>query len=373
MHKNIVIIGGGLAGLFTAIHLTRAGVEVTLIEKDQYPKHKVCGEYISNEVLPYFDFLDIDIGSIHPVQVSKMQISTSKGKSIYHQLPLGGFGISRYTLDNFLYEIAKSIGAEIIKDQVISLNKREDYYHMQLGSGAILRGNFVVGCYGKRSVLDRNLSRNFHQKKSPWLAVKAHYRADFDPDLVALHNFEGGYCGLSMVENDKVNACYLVHYESFKRFKDIESFQKEILYKNVHLRDFFEKSSMLFEKPITIGQINFSKKALIENGVLMVGDSSGLIHPLCGNGMAMAIQAGKIISELLIRYEKREISVMQLEKLYSKQWEEKFSKRLVAGRLLQSILLNPYFQDIAYRTASFVPGIVPGIIKQTHGKPIVCT
>ena len=82
----------------------------------------------------------------------------------------------------------------------------------------------VVGAYGKRSSLDKLLKRPFFLANSPWIGVKAHYRADFPDNLVALHNFDGGYCGLSQVENKVVNGCYLTNYASFKKHKNIQTF-----------------------------------------------------------------------------------------------------------------------------------------------------
>ena len=100
---DILIIGGGLAGLVNAIHLSAAGLSVILIEKNEYPKHKVCGEFISNEVLPYLQHLNADPMTIGAKKINRLLISTTRGKTIETKLPLGGFGISRYALDHFLF------------------------------------------------------------------------------------------------------------------------------------------------------------------------------------------------------------------------------------------------------------------------------
>ena len=103
---SVLLLGGGLAGLIAAIHLSRIGIQVTVIERNGYPKHKVCGEYISNEVLPYLEWLDCNLGHLSPTRITRLQFSTAKGKSIWSELPLGGFGISRYSLDSFLSKMA---------------------------------------------------------------------------------------------------------------------------------------------------------------------------------------------------------------------------------------------------------------------------
>ncbi|MBQ4819459.1 FAD-dependent oxidoreductase [Aquimarina sp. MMG016] len=371
--SHIIIIGGGLAGLTSAIHLAKAKIPVILIEKDTYPKHKVCGEYISNEVLPYLEYLDVEIEQLNPVQITKFMISTQNGAIINSNLPLGGFGVSRYALDHHLWDKARELGVKLINSQVVDIKQNSDVFEIKTLSSQQFTSKYLIGAYGKRSGLDRKLERSFSETKSPWLAVKAHYKADFSDDTVALHNFEGGYCGLSKIENNIVNACYLVHYDSFKKCKDINSFQNKVMCQNPHLKSFFANATPIFEKPITISQVNFEKKKPIENHIFMTGDAAGLIHPLCGNGMAMAIQGAQILSELLIvDYRQPILSRLQIEKEYTKQWKKAFSKRLFTGRVLQHVLLHNQTQQLAQKIASTIPSIVPKIIKQTHGKPLVC-
>src|SRR6476660_7975291 len=100
--KAVTIVGGGLAGLTAAIHLSKIGLKVIVIEKNEYPKHKVCGEYVSNEVVSYLDWLSINISELNPVSISKLDFSISNGELINCDLPLGGFGVSRFALDAFL-------------------------------------------------------------------------------------------------------------------------------------------------------------------------------------------------------------------------------------------------------------------------------
>ncbi|QIH37610.1 NAD(P)/FAD-dependent oxidoreductase [Flavobacterium sp. Sr18] len=370
-NKEVLIIGGGLAGLTAAIHLSKIGLQVTIIEKNSYPKHKVCGEYISNEVLPYLNWLDLKISDLKPTNITKLEFSTASGKTIKSNLPLGGFGISRFTLDEYLYKKALENGCKIIQDNVENILFNDNQFIVTTNN-SILKSEIVIGAFGKRSNVDQKMNRDFITKKSYWLAVKAHYSGDFPNDVVGLHNFKGGYCGVSKVENNRINICYLADYKTFKQFKNIEEYQNSIVSENPHLRVIFEDSSLLFEKPLTISQISFERKQTVENHILMIGDTAGLIHPLCGNGMAMAIHSAKIVSELVQKYYTNEIkSRNELEEKYIHEWNVNFRKRLKIGRLLSNLLQKQKLSSVLMRILIIFPFLLPKIIKKTHGKPII--
>jgi hypothetical protein len=235
----------------------------------------------------------------------------------------------------------------------------------------VFNAKIVIGAFGKRSNIDQKLNRNFIEKKSPWLAVKAHYSGNFPKDLVGLHNFKGGYCGVSKVENNSINICYLADYKTFKKYKNIDEYQQNVLFENPHLKKIFLNSKILFEKHLTISQISFEKKDAVEDHILMIGDTAGLIHPLCGNGMAMAIHSAKIVSELVAKFYNNEImSRNELENKYIQQWNFNFKDRLKMGRFLATIMQKQRLSSILMRILTVFPSLLPLIIKKTHGKPI---
>lgn len=372
IHKykwNVIVIGGGLAGLTTALHLASNNFSVCLVERSEYPNHKVCGEYVSNEVLPYLKSLRIDPFTVGAKQISKFKITDTNGDPITATLPLGGFGISRYTFDSLLFEALKN-KAEIIFDTVEKIIFEENQFRVTTQNKSVLLADFVVGAFGKRSNIDTFLKRKFMQESSPWLGVKAHYDYDFPDDTVALHNFNGGYCGLSKTETGTVNACYLATFKSFKKYGDIEAFQKQELSKNPFLDKFFSGAKPLFERPLTISQISFQEKKPVENHIFMVGDSAGLIHPLCGNGMAMAIKSAQFFSEMLIQlFQKGEFDRTAMERQYASQWHNEFDERIKTGKFIQRILLNPYLAKAGFAMVKTFPSLVPKLIQKTHGNP----
>jgi flavin-dependent dehydrogenase len=370
---DILIAGGGLAGLTSAIHLARQGLSVTLIEKDSYPHHKVCGEYISNEVLPYLKSLDADPEQCSPAYISELDFSVAGGKKLKAKLPLGGFGLSRFAFDHFLSEKAIAQGCIIITDQVTEISGSPGNFEVHTQSGRQWEALVVLGAFGKRSSLDIKWQRPFIQQQSPWLAVKAHYRGPHDGHVVGLHTFEGGYCGVSKVEQDVLNICYLVRVESFKKYKNIDEHREQVLCRNDELKKIFEQSECLFDKPLTISQVSFAQKNAVENHVLMMGDTAGLIHPLCGNGMAMAIHSAKIASDLVLRFFNEEISYVEMEEQYTRQWNRLFRRRLWTGRFIAWLLLKEKLSVMITGALTRFPSLLSLLIRKTHGTPIKIT
>lgn len=371
MSHNVIIVGGGLAGLASAVHLSKKGLSVLLIEKQEYPKHKVCGEYISNEVLPYLKSLGFNPFDYGAKNILDFTLSTPKGKSVSTKLPGGGFGISRYCIDWELSKKAKHYGAEILHETVTDIQFKNDQFEVFTNQNKQYTSELVIGSFGKRSNLDVKMNRDFIQKPSPFLGVKAHYKGDFPDDAVGLHNFKGGYCGVSKVETDLVNVCYIADFKSFKQYKNIADFQKKVLSQNPYLKEVFDTYELAFEKPLSISQVSFSSKQPVENHILMCGDSAGMIHPLAGNGMSMAIRAAQMASQQILKLKSGELkSRADLESKYTEIWNTEFSSRLKSGHLIARLFSLGLFSELIMLLLKSFPFLLPHIIKKTHGKPM---
>ena len=367
---DVAIIGGGLAGLTSALHLSKCNKRVLLIEKNEYPKHKVCGEYISNEVLPYLNSLGIDPVKEGAKEIDQLELSTVKSKTIRGELPLGGFGMSRYFLDELLAKKALENNVVIHQDTVEKISFEDHHFLIYTKKNQMYTGRVAIGAFGKRSNLDVQMNRKFIQRKSPYLAVKTHVKGVFPDNLVALHNFKGGYCGVSKVETNAINVCYIVNFSSFKKYKNIEDFQKQVVLKNDHLKKIATQASPMFEKPLTISQISFRTKKPVEDHILMCGDTAGMIHPLCGNGMGMAIRSAQIASLEILKFLNGKISRHQLENNYLRNWNKEFKIRLRAGHLIAWLFRNQRISEMLLTVLKWIPSLLPKIIRLTHGKPL---
>lgn len=367
---NVAIIGGGLAGLVSSILLARAGVEVVVIERKSYPLQKVCGEYVSNEVVPFLKSNGLYPEQFQPSAISRFLLSSVSGKEASVALPLGGFGISRFRFDHFLYEKALASGVKFeLNQQVEEVERNDDGFTTFFGNGQTLSSGLVVGAFGKRSKLDKQLDRSFIQKRSPFIGVKYHVKTDFADDTVALYNFPDGYCGLVKIEDEKYNLCYLSRRENLKQAGSIAAMEHEILGQNPVLKRILRESDFLLEKPEVINEISFERKETVKNGILMAGDAAGLITPLCGNGMAIAIHAAKLLAEIILSRKRSEgFDIPTIEKQYQKAWRRHFSQRLWAGRKTQNLFGAELTSGIGVRMVEKTPWLTRKIISFTHGR-----
>jgi flavin-dependent dehydrogenase len=128
-------------------------------------------------------------------------------------------------------------------------------------------------------------------------------------------------------------------------------------------------SEFLFKTPLVISQISFSKKSLIENNMLMLGDSSGMIAPLCGNGMSMALYSSKLASASIHFFFQKQLVREEMEQEYAQRWRKMFSKRMVAGQVLQSFFGSDLLSNLFVKGFKTFPFLAKSIIEQTHGQP----
>jgi len=373
--SDVIIVGGGLAGLFNALLLNRAGLQVTVIEKKTYPFHRVCGEYISNEILPFLQQLDIDVHALGASNITRLEITATSGARFAQALDLGGFGISRYKFDHYLYQKCQREGVRFLLDtRVDDIKFANDTFEVVLADDR-LTAPLVIGAFGKRSNLDNRLRRDFFYRRSPYVGIKIHANIDFPDNLIQLNSFKNGYCGVSKIEDNRYCICSLAHRNDLREQNSLEALQQNIINCNPYQKEIFRNAEWLMDKPEVINEISFEKKQPVENHIFMSGDTAGMIAPLCGNGMTMAIHSAKILSGIITQYfqQGKPLAAAQraaLEQKYITAWNKQFAQRLWVGRQMQNVFGNNQLMHVAIKTLNNLPRLAGWLIKQTHGRPL---
>lgn len=368
---DCAVIGGGLAGLCLAIQLAGKGISVVLFEKNQYPFHKVCGEYISMESHDFLSELGLPLEKLELPLINKLGISSEKGFMLEHELEMGGFGISRYSLDQYLFQIAEEKGVTILQHcRVIDVQQQQPEDFTIATSHGNFRSGIVCGSYGKYTPSFLNLNKEAARNKDAvnYIGVKYHIKANLAPDRIELHNFRDGYCGISKVDRDWHCLCYLTTSENLlKNGKDIKRMEENILYRNPFLKDYFTRSHFVSSQPLVISNVHFSKKQTQADGIFLLGDAAGSITPLCGNGMSMGMRASKLLANELIRFHQKEQSLMDAAIRYKSEWNKAFQSRIMTGFYLQGLFGKRNVTDMALKLLSKSPALTNKLISLTHG------
>ncbi len=365
---DCLIIGAGLAGLSLAIQLADQHVSVVVVEKKQFPFHKVCGEYISMESWDFIKSLGLDLDRLKPSIINQLTVTANNGYKLSTALPLGGFGISRYTLDNELKEIAEKKGVLILdKTSVTNVVYNTGYIITTTSPQHVkLFSTVVIGAYGKytpKFISEKASSRN------EYIAVKYHIKMPFAADTIELHNFKNGYCGVSMVDQDTLCLCYLSRKDNLLASNNsIKQMEQNILFKNPFLKEYFAQAQFLYKEPLVISKIYFGKKTFTNSlGVLPLGDAAGTIAPLCGNGMSMALLSSSILKGLVIRFLKGEMDLTNMMKRYELEWNNNFKGRIATGEVLQNLMGNNMLTFSTLIMLKCLPHVLRKVISLTHG------
>jgi flavin-dependent dehydrogenase len=371
MTYDVAIIGGGLAGCSAAITLAQHGRRVALFESKGYPHHKVCGEFLSPECLHYLDDLGVTpaLRALQPAPVDTVAISAPDGTCWQTHLP--GLSISRYHLDRLLAERARSLGVALHTSstvtQVDGNMQRTFRLAVRSESGsADFRAKAVIAAHGKRSGLDRSLKRAFLRRPQPFTGLKAHLYGPPLPGRVELHTFPGGYCGLGEVEDGMTNVCLLVRTEVFRRAGDVETFIAWMQTQNPQLGRWFAEARQVSDLWLSISQIPFLRKSVLEGDMLMAGDAAGLITPLTGDGMSMALLGGQMAARLVSLYLAGALTASELRRVYAAEWNRAFRTRLWLGRALQLFMFHPRLLSLGLRALNQMPAFGRYLVYQTR-------
>lgn len=371
MSYNVVIIGGGISGLALCIDLKKRGYSVAVIEKGNYPRQKVCGEYISMESFNYLHAICPTLKDLNLPLITNFKLSSTGNKQFTTALGQGGFGISRYLLEELLFIEAKKLGVIFMlntKANEISYDENRELYSVKTNIETIT-AQLVCNSSGRKSNLEtQNNHKNLNETN--YVGIKYHIKLDRQQDLIEIHNFPGGYCGISNIEDGKSCVCYIVNSEKLKSTNNsIQEMESTFLFQNKNLKNIFSSAEFILKEPVTISGINFKIKKTISDGSFLLGDAAGSIAPITGNGMSIGLRSAFTLAENIDMYFSKKITKEQLISNYMKFWNNEFSARIKLSRHFQKLSENPFLTNRTIGIFNLFPFLAKNLIKLTHGKP----
>lgn len=363
-HWDVIVAGAGPAGSALAIRLAEAGARVLLVDRAEFPRDKLCGEFLSPECWPMLDALGVgeSVRDSGYQPIRRLRLWTSAGscvESSMQQRPdRPAIGLSRARLDQILVRRAAEVGTVVMENvQVVELVEHAGTVigvHArpiagQSGSRGVQRlfARVIVAADGRRSTVVRasgHTTRSRRCTPANVCAVKRHYRVagpNAPGDAIELHSFPGGYGGTCGVEAGVVNLCTLLPIALLRRSRGrIERALRAVTKKN-RLADLLDDAEPLSDWK-TIPDVHVQRSRPTVAGVLYVGDAIGTVDPLGGEGMAMAIEGAFVAARFVLRaLESRCGCDRALQRGYEAAWNGRFNQRIRLCRAFSWLLARP--------------------------------
>jgi flavin-dependent dehydrogenase len=373
---EIAIIGGGPAGSSAAINLAKRGFRVCLFEKKRFPRETICGEFLSKEVIENLKRLELfeKFNLLKPNLINSFRFFNINGKDISADLNFNSYSLKRSTFDLFLLKQAIENGVNVLMpvEVVDIINLKCCYkivFNSQKREEVIVKN--VIAAYGRQNILDKTLNRNFVNKKSGLTGIKFHihekYFNNINKNEIQIFAGKNIYCGINAVNDNMVTLCFLEYRNNYT--ESVKNHLLDLFQENLSFRKLFMFDLRIVIKDSSVlgtGNLYFGRKNIVEDGVYTVGDASGIIAPLSGDGIGMAFESAKIISNIM--FEEREYKIdreISREK-YVSEWEKLFKKRLFTSKIIQNIILNNYLREAGFKFVKLIPNSLNYFIKTTR-------
>jgi len=319
--KSITIVGGGLAGLTLGIGLRQNGVAVTLHEAANYPRHRVCGEFISGRGQATLARLGLRelFGQSGAVSAQTTAFFSATRATAPRALPSPALCLSRFALDTALAKKFQELGGQLTVDERFA--------------GHFVEG--IVRATGRRPQAEENGAR--------WAGLKIHARnVTLTADL-EMHVSRQGYVGLCRINDGEVNICGLFR----KRAGDENKIGREWLRgpEGSPLRSRLAAAEFDEDSACAIAGLSLQPRAAAARAEICVGDAITMIPPVTGNGMSMAFESAELALPPLVAWSQGRASWEETRRRIARDCDAAFAARLRWAKWLQRLILTPALQN----------------------------
>jgi 2-polyprenyl-6-methoxyphenol hydroxylase-like FAD-dependent oxidoreductase len=322
--KTITIVGGGLAGLSLGIGLRQRGIPVVLWEAGHYPRHRVCGEFISGsgqDTVARLGLLD-SIFEAGAAMARSAAFFSARTRFPARPLAVPAWCLSRFTLDALLADRFRKCGGE--------LRENQRWQAQGVHEGAIRAS-------GRRA---QPVEAGYR-----WFGLKVHAKhVPLEADL-EMHLSGNGYVGICRLKNDEVNVCGLFRRPAKTR-EQVPSWQQTLLGNPGSLLHGRLSGAVLDESSFcSVAGLSLQPRSARSMAECRLGDSLTMIPPVTGNGMSMAFEAAELAMEPLATYSRGQCSWTQAQQNIARSCDSAFRRRLAWAKWLQRIMFGPVFQE----------------------------
>ena len=363
---DAIIVGAGLVGSATAIHLAKANCKVLIIEKEKEAHHKVCGEFLSPETETYLSDLGINLQKIGAKEINNLRLVRGD-EAVTTKLPFTAFSLARFTLDETLLQKAVEVGVDLIRGVTVkSINKQSETWQVS-GGNFSAKSKVLFLANGKHEIKGWQRPIDSKQVENDYIGFKMHYtlkpeKAKQLSDFTEIILFKGGYAGLQLVASNKANLCLVVKKSRFSECgKNWEYLLNEICTEIPHLTNILENAKVCWKKPLTIFGIPYgytrNKSQFNARGVYYLGDQMGVIPSFVGGGMTIALYSAEEATKSYLKYD---------DVYYAKMAKKKLGFHIRKSYWLGLLISSPLMSKLLFNLCYFMPFLLRMFAKQTR-------
>jgi flavin-dependent dehydrogenase len=397
---DAIIIGGGPAGSSAAISLSQHGARVLVLEEKRMPRGKLCGEFITPECFPTLRRLGVmdRLLSAGAQKILRVSLVVASGKSV--QTLVAGMSdeadwamsLSRAVFDQVLFDRARESGSTCLEGIAVSGCAFDDRgigrveaLSLKEGARVSFEAPVILDASGRNSrLMVDKVERVAGRHGSRLYALKAHFNdVQGINDQVELYFFPQGYGGLSLVEDGLVNLCFIVSERALKSAAgDPPRVVKDTLMGNPVARERLGSAECV-GKWHSAGPLTFGRRRLSRDGIIAIGDASGMIDPFTGTGIQMALRTGEIAAEAIVktmgrvhvnttgeeRHEGPRAKSTALGSVladYSQRYESEFHSRMRAAGLLRAAAFSPATARMVASVLTRIPRLTNVVMRATR-------
>jgi menaquinone-9 beta-reductase len=340
-HYDLIIIGGGPAGTSAAISAVRRGARVLLLERGRFPRHKVCGEFVSAESLGLLSELFHDDHAAllrDAIRIPRARVFLD-GRMVQTAVDPPAASIARLDLDAALWHSAENAGVDARQQITVQSSLTANGLFRVVTNAGEFEARALVNASGRWSNLSLAPAQGVASQKK-WLGLKAHYTEAFPESSVDLYFFDGGYCGVQPVavsdetsNGGRVNASAMVR-------ADVASTLPDVFAQHPALRERSRNWTRLSD-PVSTSPLIFRDPQPARDNVLMVGDAAGFVDPFVGDGISLALRGGSLAAECLAPFFAGKVSLPEAVARYRELYTESLLPVFRASSKIRQMLKLP--------------------------------
>jgi flavin-dependent dehydrogenase len=376
MSHDIIILGAGPAGSSLAAVLRELGWDVVLIERRNFPHHKVCGEFLSPESQASLRAMGLypTVAALQPARIAQARLVSPAGVAVQTPLPGCAWGLSRFALDAGLAAAAQQRGvdlrANITATAIRQIGKSFEVALRSRNGSETIRARAVVAACGRHSLSGLPPRRTQNLKPGQgYVGVKCHYEGVTMPAQVELFFFPGGYAGVNRIEGERVNFCLLATQAAFVRAgQSMAAMRHTAACWNPALGRRLAGGQVLPETETAVAAVDPNRPGTPWDGVACLGDTAVMIPPLCGDGMAIALRSAELCAPLAHNFLQGQLSLADWQVGYQASWHAEFDQPVRVGRYLQAMLNLPLLADALIGLGRLAPPLVTALVQATRSR-----